>query len=164
MVPRRSRWLVLVVMLLTLTGCASALRPLRGDPPGSGVPRVSDLRLQPDRVPAGCPVTVRFQFEDEDGDLRHVVTHWVRQQWRRIGVGYASLQVSPDSLEGRRSGEIEGQVIAERDGRYWYHVQVEDAKGRKSNVLTGFVRVDAAPLSGPPQCSDRSPRGGTPES
>ena len=135
-------------------GCAA---PLRGDPPGPGVPRIANLEFQPSRTVRGCAIQVTFCFEDSDGDLVGATAHWVLvQSNKRVASGRSPLPADRSALEGKVAGELVAAVTIEQHGTYWYRVQAEDAAGHRSNVLERAIAVDG-PLpwrSG----SDRCPR------
>ena len=139
---RCSRWVPILAVLMGAVGCVA---PLTADMPGPEVPRISQLSITPQRVPYGCPVTLRFCFEDPHGDLVRAHAYWRVSHLMR-GVGSRSLTLPLDSagLAGKTSGEVRIQVTPEQYGTtVWYFVQVEDAAGKKSNVLHTPILVDA---------------------
>jgi hypothetical protein len=148
------RWLPIIAVAFSLAGCAP-LYKFKEDPPGPGVPRISQLEWRPNRITLGCPATLRFGFEDPDADLLRVDAHWELHRSKSFGIarGYITLPVAPGVLAGRR-GEVSVQLIPERYGRYRYHVQAEDARGQKSNILRASIIVDRLPpwATTPPIC------------
>ena len=146
------RWLPIIGLSFVLASCAA---PFRADPPAPGVPRISQLEIVPERVKAGCPARVRFHFEDSDGDIVRANAHWsLQQSHKTVASGYRELPIEPPGFTGKTSGEARARLTLERYGTYWYHVQVEDAAGHKSNVLRDAILVDAPwPWEEkPPQC------------
>ncbi|MGH7405932.1 MAG: hypothetical protein ACREJA_08650, partial [Candidatus Methylomirabilales bacterium] len=71
---RQAEWgraiLRCAMALALFTGCA--LFDFEATPPGPGVPRISDLRIEPDVVERGGQATLRFDFTDLDGDIMDV--------------------------------------------------------------------------------------------
>lgn len=149
-IERRSRharwqtWLPIIAVSIGLAGCVAPFQP---GPPGPDTPRISNLAFTPTRLTAGCPVTIRFQFQDPHGDVRRPIAHWTLQQSnKRVASDYLLLPVDPVEFAGKTSGEASARLTLDRYGTYWYHVQVEDAGGNKSNVLRAAVLIDAPPL------------------
>jgi len=122
---------------------AACTTPLRVDTPGPGVPRVTEVRLNRDRVVGGCPVTMTVAFEDTDRDVARVIVSL------RLQNGKTSLQSfqvpvvwAPDASATPWRGEASVQLQPEAYTRHWYRVQVEDARGHRSNVLREILLVD----------------------
>ena len=148
--PQR-RWVRICVLAFSLAACGPVLQE---SPAGPGVPRISNLELVPDRVTAGCPVTVRFHFEDVEGDVSRAVAHWTLQRFQTVDSGTAPITVQPSAFAAKTRGEVRSRLSVSRPGRYWYHFQVEDTAGHRSNVLEAVLLVDA-PLpwaKRPPDC------------
>ena len=146
-------WGLLGAVLLGATGC---LAPLRADPPGPEVPRIMQLDITPRHVAYGCPVTLRFRFADPHGDLVRAHAAWrVSRPTRGVGSRVLTLPIDAAQFAGKTSGEVHLPLRLEQYGRtVWYDVQVEDAGGRKSNVLSTAVLMDG-PLpwdKQPPEC------------
>jgi hypothetical protein len=135
------RWLVILVAL-GATGCVA---PLTADPPGPEVPRISQLVLEPKRVPYGCLVMMRFRVEAPPGESLRANVYWrVRRIRRGVGSRYVTLPLNPLMSTGKTSREVHAQLSPEQYGTtVWYAVQVEDSAGRKSNVLHAPILVDA---------------------
>jgi hypothetical protein len=152
------RWVPIIAVAFSLAGC-SPFYKFKEDPPGPGVPRISQLEWSPNRIALGCPATLRFLFEDPDADLVRIVAHWElhRGKISSSARGYITLPVAPGVLAGRR-GEVSVQLIPERDGHYRYHIQAEDARGQKSNILQAWVIVDRlSPWATTPPICEASP-------
>jgi len=133
--------LLIAVLGVFGPGCAQRLRE---DPPGPGVPRIADLRLEPTTTTQGCSIRVTFHFEDSDGDLVSATGYWVLiQSNRRVASGTSPLPLELASVKGQVSGSIVTTIVPEQHGVYWYSVQAEDAAGQRSNVLKHAVRVGA---------------------
>ena len=140
--PRyRSRRAILALLL----GVAGCVAPLTADPPGPEVPRISQLALEPKRVPYGCPVTMRFRVEAPPGDSLRANAYWSVPRIRRgVGSRYVMLTLDAPMSTGKTNREVHTQLSPEQYGTtVWYEVQVEDGAGRKSNVLHAPILVDA---------------------
>ena len=132
--------LAVAAFAMAMTGCGA---PLSGSPPGPGVPHISNLRLRPERVNAGCPVTVSVHFSDANADVMRVLV-LLSDQPGQVD-HFVTLPVDSAELTGRSSGVVNGVLTLGHYGRHQLHLQVEDAAGRRSNVLREVVIV-APPL------------------
>lgn len=142
---------VVAVLTPVLAACSA---PLRVDPAGPGVPRVTEVRFNRDRVVRGCPVTMTVTFEDTDRDVVRLIVYL------RLEKGKTSLQSFPVSVAGLPDASATGRrddtslhLHPEELGRHWYQVQVEDAGGHRSNVVREILLVDG-PLPWRPQRCD----------
>lgn len=145
---------ILLAVLLGATGCVTSLH---ADPPGLEVPRISQLSITPPHVAYGCPVTLRFRFEDPHGDLVRAHVAWrVSHLTRGVGARVLTLPIDAAQVAGKTTGGVSVPLRLEQYGTtVWYDVQVEDAAGRKSNVLTTSVLMNGPlPWREPPsECS-----------
>jgi hypothetical protein len=134
-----------MTMLAVLLGAAGCVAPLTADPPGPEVPRISQLHMKPKRVQYGCPVTMRLRVEAPQGDIVRANVYWSVQRIRRgVGSRYVTFPIDATAFAGKTSGEVNVSFSPEQYGTtVWYEVQVEDATGRKSNVLSAPILVDA---------------------
>ena len=156
------------ISVALLTGCATS--GFEATPPGPGVPRISDLRIEPAVVERGGQATLRFDFQDTSGDimdvylgLRGEVTDFTlatglqpvvlsRGQYFGQTEGTAEETISI-SFERRSApltfqerayyGEVTdpGQRQQQMGGVRVYVVFVVDEKGNVSNSLTVRVTV-----------------------
>jgi hypothetical protein len=161
--PRRTRWgpaAAIVTGLLLGAACGPLLR---GSPPGPSVPRIADFQVTPVTVPAGCPVHVRFRFDDADGDVVRAVLHVrsVASVTRRSPqAAYVVLPIDDTWFDGRVAGEATAWVTLPHGGHYLYRLQIEDRAGHLSNGLDAAV-IAVAPSpgdSGPPVCDTSVPQ------
>ena len=74
---------LLRTLALLTPAVVACTTPLRVDPPGPGVPRVTEVWLDRDRVVAGCPVTMTVAFEDTDRDVTRVIVYLSLQKAKR---------------------------------------------------------------------------------
>lgn len=152
------RWITLLTVLWGMTGCLASFPT---DPPGPGVPRISQLSLTPEHVQYGCPVTMRFRFEDLHGDIVHAHAYWrVKHSSPGTISHYLLLPIDAAVFAGQTSGEASVQLNPTQYGTTWYSIQVEDAAGRKSNVLDVPILVSAPwPWENkPPECGSQEER------
>jgi hypothetical protein len=133
-------WLVLVV----LVGLAACAAPLAPGPPSPDAPRISSLEFSPERITLGCPVRISFHFEDPQGDVVRARARWRLEQSNTfVASGDLTLSVESGSVAGDTDGEkVSAPLTLDHHGTYWIYVQLEDAQGRKSNVLRDALLVD----------------------
>ncbi len=149
-----------------LTSCATG--GFEATSPGPGVPRISDFRIEPAVVERGEQATLRFDFQDTDGDiidvylgLRSEVTDFTlstglqpvvisrgRYLGRTEGTAEETMTIgferrsTPMRFEERTfSGEVAGPRETEMGGIRVYVVFVVDEKGNVSNSLRARVTV-----------------------
>ena len=140
----------IVAVTIGLAGCTPLLI---ADPPGPNVPEISRLEIAPVRVTARCPVTLRFHVENVDASSARAVVVWELDRYRVEG---SASEVKPldraPAFEPLR-GDVAVTVTPPIWGRYRYSLQVRDAAGQRSNVLTGVVLADLPYLFVPSTCS-----------
>jgi hypothetical protein len=156
------------IAVTLLTGCATG--GFEATPPGPGVPRISDLRIEPSVVERGGQATLRFDFQDYDGDitdvylgLRTEVTDFTlatglqpvvlsrgKYFGQTEGTAVESITISferrgaPLTFQERAYyGEVTdpGQTQQQMGGVRVYVVFVVDEKGNVSNSLQARVTV-----------------------
>ena len=125
---------------ITLSACATwRIEPTQ---PGPGVPTISNLRIEPEKVRVGQDVALAFDFEDTDADLVEAriypseVREWVYTQ---------VLAPTVLSLKGEKYGRAVGSAQAtfkwETEGIRILEVFVVDEQGHTSNKPRGRVTV-----------------------
>ena len=156
------------IAVALLTGCATA--GFEATPPGPGVPRISDLRIEPAVVERGGQATLRFDFQDLNADimdvylgLRGEVTDFtlatglqpvVLSRGKYFGQTEGTAEETISISFERRSapltyeerayyGEVTdpAQTQQQMGGVRVYVVWVVDEKGHVSNSLTVRVTV-----------------------
>jgi len=156
------------IVATLLTSCATG--GFEATSPGPGVPRISNLRIEPDVVERGEQATLRFDFQDADGNitdvylgLRSEVTDFTlstglqpvvlsrgKYFGQTEGTAEETISISfqrrsaPLTFEERAYyGEVTdpGQTRQETGGIRVYVVFVVDEKGNVSNSLTARVTV-----------------------
>lgn len=77
--------------------------------------------MTPSHVPAGCPVTIRFRFEDMHGDIAQAHAYWrVQHSIQGIGSRYLTLPIEAGVFAGKTSGEASVQLQPDNYGTTWY--------------------------------------------
>jgi hypothetical protein len=166
-----------IVLALT-SGCAATT--LESSAPDPGVPRISNLRVEPNEVQDGGQVALRFDFRDMDGDIVDIylgVSAEIKDFTLATGLGPAVI--SRNGYLGLREGTAEEIIrvtmgpapgpltMGDFDGSgaepgirqqavggiRIYEVFVVDGRGQVSNRLRAQVTV--TPSSQGPEPSAR---------
>jgi hypothetical protein len=123
-----------------LAGCGSAvLRP--ETPPGPGVPRIANLRFDPEVIRAGETTQMSFYFEVGTADLHEgfVIERGISQfQF------FQSLHAIPLDLrdyDGQVAGTAEVPLRWSGEGIRWIEVYVVTRQGNVSNRITARLTV-----------------------
>ncbi|MGH7333544.1 MAG: hypothetical protein ACREKS_12545 [Candidatus Rokuibacteriota bacterium] len=150
-----------LLVVLALSGCAATLTE---DPAHPERPDIGALRISTKRTMSGCPVSIRVSYADAQGDVARARAFWsysgLSEGPRPIMIiqdGFAAVVPARDGLGGSRAGDIEIVLTPLQPGQYRYTVQVEDAGGRRSNVLEDSFTVVSAPASGSVTCAGSVP-------
>ena len=154
-----------IVLALT-NGCAATT--FESSAPDPGVPRISNLRIEPTQVENGAQVALRFDFRDMDGDIIDIylgVSAEIKEFTLATGLGPAVI--SRGRYLGLREGTAEETIkvtmrpapgplpmrrfdgsVAEPEVRQGavggiriYEVFVVDRQGQVSNRLRAQVTV-----------------------
>src|SRR5262245_8950979 len=89
----------------------------------------------------GCPVDITVDVERVKGTPTRARTAWTRAYGRRGSLGVVVLPVRSAKPAGAAPDEVTVRVVPERSGTYYYHLQLEDEEGRRSNVLSGAIWI-----------------------
>ena len=134
------RALRIIGLAVTLSACATwRIEPTLAGP---GVPTISNLRIEPEKVRVGEDVALTFDFEDTDADLveARIFPSEVRE-W----VYTPALAPTVLNLKGEKYGRAVGSTGAtfkwETEGIRIFEVFVVDEQGHTSNKLRGRVTV-----------------------
>ena len=130
--------------VIGLTVALSACATWRIEPtlPGPGVPTISNLLVEPEKVRVGEDVALTFDFEDTDADLVEAriypseVREWVYTQVLAPTV----LNLKGDKY-GRAVGSARAIFMWETEGIRIFEVFVVDEQGHTSNKLWARVTV-----------------------
>src|SRR3990170_5440860 len=127
-------------LVIALSACATwRIEPTL---PGPGVPIISNLLVEPEKVRVGEDVTLTFDFEDTDADLveARIYPSEVRE-WFYTPV----LSPTVLNLKGEKYGRAVGSARAtfqwETEGIRIFEVFVVDEQGHTSNKLRARVTV-----------------------
>jgi len=158
-------WGCAIVLALT-SGCAATR--FESSAPGPGIPRISNLRIEPTHAENGAQVALRFDFRDMDADIMDVhlgVSAEIKDFTLATGLGPAVI--SRGRYLGLREGTAEETIkvtmaptprpvpqrefdgsVAEPEvpqqttaGIRFYEVFVIDRQGQVSNRLRAQVTV-----------------------
>ena len=134
------RALLVIGLAVALSACATwRIEPTQ---PGPGVPSISNLLVEPDKVRVGEDVALTFDFEDTDADLleARIFPSEVRK-W----VYTPALAPTVLNLKGDKYGRAVGSATAtfkwETEGVRILEVFVVDELGHTSNKMRGRVTV-----------------------
>lgn len=137
---RNARALVLIPLLGLLTACTLfGVQP--ETPPGPGVPRIANLRFDPDVIKVGETTQMSFYFEVGSADLQegHLIERGISQfQF------YQALQTIPVDLreyDGQVAGTVEVPLRWSVEGIRLLELYVVTKRGNASNRLTGTLTV-----------------------
>jgi hypothetical protein len=132
--------LVLIPVLGLLTACTFfGVQP--ETPPGPGVPRIANLRFDPDVIKVGETTQMSFYFEVGSADLQegHLIERGISQfQF------YQALQTIPVDLQeydGQVAGTVEVPLRWSVEGIRLLELYVVTKRGNTSNRLTRTLTV-----------------------
>lgn len=127
-------------LALALSACATwRIEPTS---PGPGVPVISNLRIEPDKVRVGEEVKLTFDFEDTDADLieAHIFPSEVRDWVYTQAIAPTVLNLRDDKY-GQAIGKVEATFKWETEGIRVFEVFAVDEQGHTSNKLRARVTV-----------------------
>jgi hypothetical protein len=136
---RRLAQSVLSVLLLLATGCA-AFGP-QSSPPGPGVPRIANLRFDPDTIHAGEITQMSFYFEVGSADLEegYLIDQGIAQFQFFTATQAITLDLS--KYFGQVAGVAEVPLRWSNEGLRWLELYVVNRKGNVSNRLRAPLTV-----------------------
>ncbi len=110
-------------------------------PPGRGVPRIANLRVDPSSISVGEPTLLRFSYEDDDADLEaaYLSTSEIREF--RYAWELSPRIISLKEYRGQGVGTVEIPLRWETVGIRICEVYLIDARGHVSNRLSIAVTV-----------------------
>ncbi len=127
-------------LALALSACATwRIEPTS---PGPGVPVISNLRIEPDKVRVGEEVRLTFDFEDTDADLieAHIFPSEVRDWVYTQAIAPIVLNLRDDKY-GQAIGKVGATFKWETEGIRVFEVFAVDEQGHTSNKLRARVTV-----------------------
>lgn len=137
---RNVRAIALILLLGLLPACgASVLRPETA--PGTSVPRIANLRFDPDVIRVGETTQMSFYFEIGSADLQEgfLLERGISQFQL-----YQSLQSIPVDLrgyDGQVAGTVEVPLRWSSEGVRLLELYVVTKRGNNSNRIRGTLTV-----------------------
>jgi hypothetical protein len=130
---------VLLGLALVLFGCAT-FGPAE-TPPGPGVPRIANLRFEPETIPAGGTTRMSFYFEVGSADLDegYLLEQGIADFQFFTALQRVTLDLSRYS--GQVAGVAEVPVRWPTEGVRWIELQVVNKQGNTSNRLRALLTV-----------------------
>jgi hypothetical protein len=127
---------------LTLAVPACAAWRIEPTVPGPGVPVISNLRIEPERVRVEEEIALTLDFEDSDADLveAHIFPSEVRD-WVFTQTLIPTVLNLKGTKYGRAIGSIEATFKYPTEGVRIFEVFVVDEQGHTSNKLRTRVTI-----------------------
>jgi hypothetical protein len=140
MKARRSVWEgALCLLLLLVAGCAS-LGSVE-TPPGPGVPRIANLRFEPDTITRGETTVMSFYYEIGSADLEegYLLDQGIAQF--QFFTALQRIVIDLRKFEGQVAGVAELSIRIPTEGVRWMELQVVNRQGNLSNRLRARLTV-----------------------
>ena len=124
---------VLVGLAVVLSGCAT-FGPAES-PPGPGVPRIANLRFEPDTIAAGGTTQMSFYFEVGSADLDegYLLDQGIAQF--QFFTALQRYHLRPQPYSGQVAGVAEVPVRWPSEGLRWLELYVVNKQGNVSNRI-----------------------------
>jgi hypothetical protein len=132
-------WGVLWLLVLLCGGCA--IFGASGTPPGPGVPRIANLRFEPETVAVGDQTRMSFYFEVGSADVE---TGYVLDQGIAQFQLFTALQpiiIDLKQYSGMVAGTAEVPMRWSNEGVRWVEFYLVTLKGNESNRLRARLTV-----------------------
>ena len=129
-----------VAFMLLLSACSAAFTQPE-TPPGPGVPRIANLRFEPDVIRAGEITQMSFYFEVGSADLHEgfVIERGISEfQFFQI---LQPLSIDLERYEGQAAGMVEVPLKWSAEGIRFLEVYVVTRKGNTSNRIRANLTV-----------------------
>lgn len=137
----RPTWpFVLVPILGLLTACTLfGVQP--ATPPGPGVPRIANLRFDPDIIKVGQSTQMSFYFEVGSADLQQgfIIERGISQF--QFYQALQTISVNLAEYGGQVAGTVEVPLHWSAEGVRLLELYVVTNRGNASNRLTGTITV-----------------------
>jgi len=130
----------LVFVLGLLSACSAALTQPE-TPPGPGVPRIANLRLEPNVIRAGETTQMSFYFEVGSADLQEgfLIDRGISEfQYYQI---LQPITIKLQQYEGQVAGMVEVPLKWSTEGIRFLEVYVVTKKGNVSNRIGANLMV-----------------------
>jgi len=131
---------ILVPILALLVGCSLfGIQP--ESPPGPGVPRIANLRFEPEVIAVGATTQMSFYFEVGSADLHQgtIIERGISQF--RFYQALQTISIDLGDYDGQVAGTVEVPLHWSAEGIRLLEVYVVTKKGNASNHLTGTLTV-----------------------
>lgn len=135
----RMHWGALWLLVLLCSGCATF--GASGTPPGPGVPRIANLRFEPETVAVGEQTRMSFYFEVGSADVE---TGYVLDQGIAQFQLFTALQpiiIDLKQYSGTVAGTAEVPMRWSNEGVRWVEFYLVTIKGNQSNRLRALLTV-----------------------
>jgi len=137
---RSARILTLALALVLLSSCGpSALRA--PTPPGPGVPRIANLRFEPDVIKAGETTQMSFYFEVGSADMQEafIIERGISQF--QFFQSLQAISVDLREYDGQVAATVEVPLRWSVEGVRFLELYVVTKKGNTSNRLRAPLTV-----------------------
>jgi len=130
---------VLSLVVLLVAGCA-AVGPT-ASPPGTGVPRIANLRFEPETISAGETTQMSFYFEVGSADIEegYLVDQGIAQF--QFFTALQPIVIDLTKYSGQVAGVVEVPLRLSTEGLRWLEFYVVNRKGNVSNYLRARLTV-----------------------
>lgn len=125
---------------LLLSACSAAFTQPE-TPPGPGVPRIANLRLEPDVIQAGETTQMSFYFEVGSADLHEgfVIERGISEF--QFFQTLQPISIDLERYEGQVAGTVEVPLKWSAEGIRFLEVFVVTRKGNTSNRIRANITV-----------------------
>ena len=129
-----------VCLLVSLVAGCSAVGPT-ASPPGPGVPRIANLRFEPETISAGGTTRMSFYFEVGSADMEegYLVDQGIAQF--QFFTALQPIAIDLAKYSGQVAGVAEVPVRLSTEGLRWLELYVVSRKGNVSNRLRQRLTV-----------------------
>ncbi|HEU5393894.1 MAG: hypothetical protein ACM362_09925 [Candidatus Methylomirabilota bacterium] len=129
-----------LVLGLLLSACSAAFTQPES-PPGPGVPRIANLRFEPDVIRIGESTQMSFYFEVGSADLHEgfVIERGISEfQFFQV---LQPVSINLERYEGQVAGTVEVPLKWSAEGLRFLEVYVVTRKGNTSNRIRANLTV-----------------------
>ena len=137
-----ARWLFrgALALVVVLSASCATFGPT-SSPPGPGVPRIANLRFEPERINAGETTQMSFYFEVGSADLDEgfLLDQGIAQF--QLFTALQSISIDLRKYSGQVAGIAEIPLRWPTEGVRWLELYVVTKKGNVSNRLRAPLTV-----------------------
>ena len=135
----RVHWGALWLLVLLCSGCTTFGGS--GTPPGPGVPRIANLRFEPETVAVGEQTRMSFYFEvgSADVDTGYVLDQGIAQF--QLFTALQPIIIDLKQYSGMVAGTAEVPMRWSNEGVRWVEFYLVTLKGNESNRLRAMLTV-----------------------